>query len=112
MVCITALRADELEPLLSTTMPSSNSGSISVHARARETLLPILLMPVVLPVLISAVRASTAILEEMPRADWLPWIQLLAVADVIFIAAAYATIDFLLIAALNFYRRRYLTDNI
>ena len=62
--------------------------SISVHARAREAMLPILLMPVVLPVLISAVRASSAILDELPRADWLPWIQLLVVADVIFIAAA------------------------
>ncbi len=68
--------------------------SIAVHSRAREAMLPILLMPVVLPVLISAVRASTAILEGMPRADWLPWIQLLAVADVIFIAAAYALFDY------------------
>lgn len=68
--------------------------SISVHARAREAMLPILLMPVVLPVLISAVRASSAILENLPREDWLPWIQLLAVADVIFIAAAYALFDY------------------
>jgi heme exporter protein B len=68
--------------------------SMSVYARAREALLPIILMPVVLPVLISAVRASTAILNGMPRADWLPWIQLLAVADVIFLAASYALFDF------------------
>lgn len=68
--------------------------SMSVHARAREAMLPILLMPVVLPVLISAVRASSAILEGLPRDDWLPWIQLLAVADVIFIAAAYALFDY------------------
>lgn len=68
--------------------------SMSVHARAREALLPIILMPVVLPVLISAVRASTAILNGMPREDWLPWIQLLAVADVIFLAASYALFDY------------------
>ena len=68
--------------------------SMSVHARAREAMLPILLMPVVLPVLISAVRASTAILEEMPRADWLPWIQLLAVADVMFLVGAYVLFDY------------------
>ncbi len=69
--------------------------SMSVHARAREAMLPILLMPVVLPVLISAVRASTAILEEMPRADWLPWIQLLMVADVMFLVGAYVLFDYL-----------------
>lgn len=68
--------------------------SMSVHARARETMLPIILLPVVLPVLISAVRASTAILEGLPQADWLPWIQLLGVADVIYLAASYALFDF------------------
>ena len=68
--------------------------SMSVHARAREAMLPIILMPVMLPVIISAVRASSAILEGLPQDDWLPWIQLLAAADVIFIAAAYALFDF------------------
>ncbi len=67
---------------------------MTVHARAREAMLPIMLMPVVLPVLISAVRASNAILNGMPRADWVPWIQLLAVADAIFLAAAYALFDY------------------
>jgi heme exporter protein B len=68
--------------------------SISVHARARETLLPILLMPVVLPFLMSSVRATTAILNDMPSADWLPWIQFLAAGDVIFLAAAFLLFDF------------------
>jgi heme exporter protein B len=68
--------------------------SMSVHARARETLLPILLLPVVLPVLISAVRGSNAILTDLPSEDWLPWLQLLAVTDVMFLAGAYALFDF------------------
>lgn len=68
--------------------------SMSVHARAREAMLPIILMPVVLPVLISAVRASVAILEGLPRDDWFPWIQLLVVADAIFLAAGYGLFDY------------------
>jgi heme exporter protein B len=68
--------------------------SMSVHARARETLLPILLLPVVLPILISSVRASTAILNGLPSDDWLPWLQLLAAGDAIFLAAAYLLFDY------------------
>jgi len=68
--------------------------SMSVHARSRETLLPVLLMPVVLPIVISAVRGSTAVLNEMPSQDWLPWVQLLFMADVIYIAASYALFDY------------------
>lgn len=68
--------------------------SMSIHARARETMLPILLLPVVLPVLISAVRASTAILDGKGADEWGSWMQLLAVVDVIFLAAAYALFDF------------------
>ncbi len=68
--------------------------SISVHARARETLLPILLLPVVLPVLIGAVHATTAILEGLPASEWGTWVQTLAAADVIFLAGAYVLFDF------------------
>jgi heme exporter protein B len=68
--------------------------SMTVHARARETLLPILLMPVVLPILISAVRASSAVLNELPSEDWLPYLQLLAVGDVLYLIGAYGLFDF------------------
>jgi heme exporter protein B len=68
--------------------------SMSVHARARETLLPILLMPVVLPVLIGSVRATTAILNDLPSADWQPWIILLAIGNVIYLGAAYFLFGF------------------
>ncbi|HEX3052734.1 MAG TPA: heme exporter protein CcmB [Aggregatilineaceae bacterium] len=68
--------------------------SMSVHARARETLLPILLMPVVLPVLISAVRGTNALLNELPSEDWMPWLQLLVIADLLYLAAAYWLFDF------------------
>lgn len=68
--------------------------SMSVHARARETLLPILLLPVVLPILIAAVRASTALLNDLPSEDWLPWIRLLLVGDMLYLLAAYFLFGF------------------
>ncbi len=68
--------------------------SMTVHARAREALLPIILMPAVLPVLMPAVRATTAILNEMPTSDWVPWVRWLVVADLLFLFAAYALFDY------------------
>ncbi|GAB4568922.1 MAG: heme exporter protein CcmB [Anaerolineae bacterium] len=68
--------------------------SMAVHTRARETMLPILLLPVSLPIILSAVRASTAILTAAPVEDWIAWPQLLFVADVILIALAYILFDF------------------
>ncbi len=68
--------------------------SMTVHARARETLLPILLLPVSLPIILSAVRASTAILSGAPQEDWIAWPQMLLVADIVLLALAYILFDF------------------
>lgn len=68
--------------------------SMSVYARARETLLPIMLLPVILPVLISAVRASGALLSGLKAEDWLPWMQLLALVDVVFLIVTYFLFDY------------------
>ncbi len=69
--------------------------SMSVHARAREMLLPILLLPIVLPVIISATRASVAIVTELKQEDWLPWLELLAFIDFVFLVLAYFLFDFI-----------------
>jgi heme exporter protein B len=68
--------------------------SMAVHTRARETMLPILLLPVSLPIILSAVRASTAILARVPQEDWIAWPQMLLVADVILLALSYILFDF------------------
>ncbi len=68
--------------------------SMAVHTRARETMLPILLLPVSLPIILSAVRASTAILTGAPQEDWIAWPQMLFAADLILLALAYVLFDF------------------
>jgi heme exporter protein B len=68
--------------------------SMAVHARTRDVLLPILLFPVVLPVLIPAVKASTGFLEGLEMAEIWPWLNLLIVYDVIFIAIAFMVFDY------------------
>ena len=67
--------------------------AMSVQTRTRDILLPILLFPVVIPVLLSAVKASSGFLTG---ADWdeiiLP-LNLLIAYDIIFIALALMVFD-------------------
>jgi heme exporter protein B len=68
--------------------------SMAVQARTRDVLLPILLFPVVLPVLIAAVKASNAILLASEAGDIWPWVNLLIVYDVVFTAVAFMVFDY------------------
>ena len=68
--------------------------SMAVQTRTRDVLLPILLFPVVVPILIAAVKASGGYLTDAPMTDILPWLNLLIVYDVIFTAIAFMVFDF------------------
>ncbi|MCI0713127.1 MAG: heme exporter protein CcmB [Chloroflexi bacterium] len=67
--------------------------SISVHARAREMLLPILLLPVILPIILTATRSSVGVLTDLDTEDWIPEIMLLGLIDLIFVFAGYFLYD-------------------
>lgn len=69
--------------------------SISVHARAREMLLPILLLPVVLPIILTATRSTIGILNNLDQEDWVPDLLLLGLIDLIFLFAGYFLYDFI-----------------
>ncbi len=68
--------------------------TMSVQTRTRDVLLPILLFPVVLPVLIAAVKASAGFLNGGDPSTILPWVNLLVVYDVVFTAVAFMTFEF------------------
>jgi len=68
--------------------------SMAVQTRTRDVLLPILLFPVVVPILIAAVKASGGYLTEAPMTDILPWLNLLIAYDVIFTAIAFMVFDY------------------
>lgn len=68
--------------------------SMAVQTRTRDVLLPILLFPVVLPVIIAAVKASGGFLQGIEMPEIMPWINLLIVYDVIFTAVAFMVFDY------------------
>ncbi|MGI8793444.1 MAG: heme exporter protein CcmB [Acidimicrobiales bacterium] len=60
-------------------------GVLAAGLRARETLLPLLIIPVVAPVVLSATRASEAALAGIPGDGW-PWLRLLVTFAAIYLA--------------------------
>jgi heme exporter protein B len=67
--------------------------AMSVQTRTRDVMLPILLFPVVIPVLIAAVKASGGYLTGAEFSEILPWLNLLIVYDVIFTSLAFMLFD-------------------
>lgn len=68
--------------------------TMAVQTRTRDILLPILLFPLIVPVLIAAVKASGGFLQGVAFNEVVNWINLLVVYDVIFIALAFMIFDF------------------
>jgi heme exporter protein B len=69
--------------------------SMAVQARTRDILLPILLFPVIIPVLISAVKATNGFLQAIPLEEIRPWLNLLIVYDVIFTAISFMVFEYI-----------------
>ncbi|OJX41200.1 MAG: cytochrome C biogenesis protein [Chloroflexi bacterium 44-23] len=67
--------------------------SMAVQARTRDILLPILLFPVIIPILIAAVKASNGFLNGVPFNELMTWIYLLIAYDVIFTSVAFMVFD-------------------
>lgn len=68
--------------------------AIAVNTRAREVMLPILLLPLVVPLLLGAVHATAGLLEGLTLAEVGSWVQILVVYDLLMTAAAVATFSY------------------
>jgi heme exporter protein B len=68
--------------------------AMTVHAQAREVMLPILLFPVVIPVIIAAVKLTSGIVDGRPWADMRHWMQLLVGFDVILMVVSSLAFEY------------------
>jgi heme exporter protein B len=68
-------------------------GALTMSFRAREVLLPLLVLPVTVPVILGAVRATTIALS--PSLDGLRnWLEVLVAFDVVFITLGLLTFEY------------------
>ena len=74
------------------------SRSIAANSRARDLLVPLVLLPLLVPVMIAAAGAAEPLLAAGgPSYDGIgKWLAVLALYDVTFLVVGYAVYDFLL----------------
>jgi heme exporter protein B len=72
--------------------------AMAAHTRAREVLLPLLLFPVQVPVVLAAVKSTSAAirLDALEPADPANWLGLLVAFDALFLALSVLLFDFAL----------------
>ena len=68
--------------------------ALSVNTKAREMVLPILFLPIAVPVIICAVKASELALAGESWGSLSSWLQIIVAFDVIFLVASYLTFNF------------------
>ena len=67
--------------------------TLSLQLRTRDMLLPVLLFPVLIPLLLAVVRASTILLQGGIEGELSTWLLLLAGYDLIFMALGIIIFD-------------------
>ena len=70
--------------------------AMASRVRAREVLLPLLLFPMLVPLLLSSVEATKALLVGNMMGDAASWIRLLVVFDVIFLVATFFAFEYVI----------------
>lgn len=73
-------------------------GALTVNLRLRELMLPVLIYPLLIPLLMSAIVLTNTLLANGPMsADQLIWVRVLGVFDVVFTALAIALAETILV---------------
>src|SRR5262249_11374836 len=67
--------------------------ALTLSARGREILLPLLILPLIVPVVLATIRCMDAILRNAEFAEALPWLNMLIAFDVIFVTAGILVFD-------------------
>jgi len=70
--------------------------AVTLKARARELLLPLILFPLMIPVILATIRGMEIILRTGELEEALPWLRLLIGFDVIFLTAAFLIFEWVI----------------
>lgn len=94
-----ALFPDLLLPLLLANFGVATAGTLvaalAINTRARELIVPLLGLPLLVPLVIAAAKATSPLLLSEPAAIPLKWVAVLGLYGIVFALLAYAVFDYL-----------------
>jgi heme exporter protein B len=70
--------------------------AVAINTRARDMMLPILFLPVVIPVIVAAVEATAVVLAGQPWSGMLTWLQIMIAFDIIYLVVATLVFEFVI----------------
>jgi len=70
--------------------------ALTLRARAKELLLPLILFPLMIPAILGTVRAMQILLGAGPGQEFYPWLRLLIGFDVIFMTAGFLIFEWVI----------------
>lgn len=71
--------------------------ALSANARSSEILLPVILFPLMVPVILSSVQATSMIISASQiSSDWLSWLKILTAFDLIFLTVPILLFEYVL----------------
>ena len=62
--------------------------ALAINTRLRDVMMPILFLPIVVPVIIAAVKATELVLKSRPWGDTIMWVQIIIAFDVIYLVVS------------------------
>jgi heme exporter protein B len=72
------------------------TAAITLRARARELLLPLVLFPLMIPVILATIRCMESIMRTGAMTEAMPWLRLLIGFDVIFLTIGILIFDWVI----------------
>jgi heme exporter protein B len=68
--------------------------AVSLRTRAREVMLPLLMLPLAVPLFIAGMQASTQLLAGQPFAAVAHWLRLMAAFDLVFLVVGWLAFEY------------------
>jgi heme exporter protein B len=70
--------------------------ALTANLRARDVMLPVLVFPILVPIVVAAVKATTLIIRGDPMGEMWTWLRIMGLVDIVLLTVCTLTFEFAL----------------